>query len=92
MGEFRIDIQGVGGHGCQRQLKNGAEVKDCGDPNCPDCLTRRFVKELKKRNFFGYQQTYAKLVHWPGSQNQVTDDLLTGVRQGNFDDGNYSSR
>lgn len=48
MGDFRIEVNATGGHGCQRELKDGASVKECGDPNCPDCIARRFVAELPK--------------------------------------------
>lgn len=90
MGTFRIEIQAVGGHGCQREKKSGEIVSDCGQPGCPDCIGRRAVKALKDAGVFfpksgGIESVgYAKLTHWPHGHGTVTDDLLTGQRTGNF--------
>ncbi len=92
MGTFRIEIQGVGAHGCQRDVKSGETVTGCGHPSCPDCLARDFVKRLKDAGVFfetGPQTepgnlSYAKLTHWPYGHGTVTDDLITGVRNGDF--------
>ena len=92
MGSFRIEIQGVGGHGCQREVKSGDKVAGCGSENCPDCLAREFVKQLASKGMLSNYGTssepgnlvYAKLIHWPYGHGTVTDDLLTGVRSGNF--------
>lgn len=46
-----------------------------------DCMARRFVAELKQR---GNNVESAFLIHWPGQDSQVSDDLLTGVRHGSF--------
>jgi hypothetical protein len=85
MGNFRIEIDAVGGHGCQREVKDGGTVAGCGQPTCPDCLAREFVAKLKSMGVFNYPpQSSAKLIHWPGQQSEVRDDLLTGVRSGSF--------
>ncbi len=92
MGTFRIEIQAVGSHGCSREVKSGEVVRRCGDPSCPDCLARDFVKRLKDAGvYFDLGPTndpgslaYAKLTHWPYGHGTVTDDLLTGVRRGDF--------
>jgi hypothetical protein len=92
MGTFRIEIQGVGGHGCQREVKSGEKVTaDCGSAYCPDCLARAFVKSLADKGMLGQYPTtdpgslvYAKLIHWPYGHGTVTDDLITRVRSGNF--------
>lgn len=84
MGTFRIEIQAVGGHGCDRDRKDGDVVKGCGLPSCPDCLARELVKRFAASGMFGYSDCYARLTHWPGSPVQVIDDLLTGIRKGNF--------
>ena len=84
MGTFSIEIKldAVGSHGCQRDIKDGQQVKtQCGDPNCPDCLTRRFVADLKTQ---GHQLQSALFMNWPGQPTQVTDNLLTGIRTGSF--------
>lgn len=81
MGTYRIDIEAVGGHGCMREVKDGAVSPGCGLDNCPDCETRRFVARLKGQ---GNDVRRASLVHWPETPERVTDDLLTGRRQGSF--------
>lgn len=81
MGDFLIKIEATGGHGCQRQLGTGDTVGNCGQPNCPDCAVRELVDKLKQQ---GVMLRSASLTHWPGTDGQVVDDLLSGVRQGNF--------
>jgi hypothetical protein len=81
MGDFRIEVNAVGGHGCQREIPDGAIVNGCGRPNCPDCIARRFVRSLKES---GADVKSAALTHWPGSPEQVKDDLLSGIRTGSF--------
>jgi len=82
MGDFRIEVNGVGAHGCQREVKSG-EVKkeDCGNAGCPDCLARAFVKKLKDG---GNSIQSATLMHWPQNGPQIVDDLQTGKRTGSF--------
>lgn len=91
MGTFRVEVQAVGGHGCQREVKDGGVVTGCGQPSCPDCITREYVAKLKATGTsFSFGSTdpnhssYAKLTHWPGQEIAVVDDLLTGVRTGSF--------
>ncbi len=90
MGTFRVEVQAVGGHGCQREIKSGGTTKDCGQPGCVDCISRRFVKALKDAgasfNSNGGIESigYAKLTHWPHGHGTVNDDLLTGTRSGSF--------
>lgn len=49
MGTYRIEIQAVGGHGCQRNVKSGEVLESfCGSDYCPDCKAREFVADLKK--------------------------------------------
>lgn len=81
MGNFVIQIKAVGNHGCQRELKDGASVPDCGVPSCPDCIARRVVAELKRT---GTDVQSATLTHWPDSPHTVVDDLKSGVRTGSF--------
>ena len=81
MGKFLIEIEAVGGHGCQRELKDGVEVPGCGHEHCPDCAARRLVTELIRK---GNSVVKAKLTHWPGDPHSVEDDLLTGIRKGSF--------
>jgi hypothetical protein len=81
MGQFRIEITAVGGHGCQREVKDGGEVFGCGNTSyCPDCITRRFVEDLKAKMIV----EAATFTHWPGTSTEVVDDLVTKIRKGNF--------
>lgn len=94
MGTFRVEVQAVGGHGCQRERKDGSVVEGCGQPSCPDCITREYVRALKASGAFFQpplidreqpdSDGYARITHWPGQPGAVRDDLLTGVRSGSF--------
>lgn len=81
MGRFRVTVTAIGGHGCQRELKDGETVPGCGQPSCPDCAARAFVARLKEQ---GGSVEAATLEHWPGEEHHVTDDLVSGVRSGSF--------
>lgn len=86
MGDFNVHVQAVGGHGCQREKKNGEVVEGCGQQTCVDCITRRYVTELK--NVASVK--VAVLTHWPvevagyTGQDEVRDNLLTNIRHGSF--------
>ena len=90
MGTFRVEVQCVGGHGCCREIKDGGTVAGCGHESCVDCITREFVSKLKKAGAYFYPNPdpnhdgYARITHWPGDKSTVIDDLLTGIRKGNF--------
>jgi hypothetical protein len=81
VGTFKIEITAVGGHGCQREVKDGGTVYGCGYRSCPDCTARAVVEELKRQ---GCSVTDATLTHWPGELGEVQDDLLTKIRIGSF--------
>lgn len=90
MGDFRITIDAVGGHGCQREITTGQTVTPCGRPSCPDCAARAFVKQLQE---MGCSVQGATLEHWParmgalrsrGDKAGPVEDLITGVRAGSF--------
>ena len=83
MGQFRIEIVAVGGHGCKREIGDGEVVEGCGNPGCPDCETRAFVASFRQRN----SVEKATFTHWPGTPGEVQDDLLTGKRTGSFNKG-----
>lgn len=81
MGQYSINVVAVGGHGCQRDKKQGEFITDpCADVNCPDCKARAFVADLKASH--NYVES-ATLTHWPGTEGQVIDNLLTGERTHN---------
>lgn len=82
MGQFTINVTAVGGHGVDRGKKDGEKVDFKADGEfSPDAIAARLVAELKR---FGVHVESATITHWPGQESQVTDDLLTGVRTGNF--------
>jgi hypothetical protein len=90
MGDFRIVVEGVGGHGCGREAKDGEKVKRCGSEGCPDCQAVAFAAQLKAR---GTNVASAKLEHWPvpGAAGTTRtekpgpiDDLISGIRHGQF--------
>lgn len=81
MGQFRIEIDAVGNHGCEREVKDGGKLTGCGQPGCTDCVTRDFVASLRGS---GASVSQAAITHWPGTEGQVVDDLVTGKRQGSF--------
>jgi hypothetical protein len=82
MGQFRVEVTAVGGHGCQRQVKNGEQLQQfCGSSSCPDCEAREFVRRIKRQ---GHMLEKAELIHWPGTSTEVRDDLLGGKRSGSF--------
>lgn len=84
MGQFRVTVVAQGGHGCMRDAGDGETVIGCDRPGCPDCIAREFVRRLKRSGAFVDE---AQLEHWPGTSYAVTDDLLTGKRQGSFSPG-----
>ncbi len=82
MGNFKIEINAVGGHGQDRNKKDGEIVNfEAGGENTPDAIAKRFVDMLKG---FGNSVQSATITHWPGEKGEVTDDLLSGKRTGNF--------
>lgn len=87
MGQFRVVVDAVGGHGCMREVSDGEVVIGCERVGCPDCITREFVRRLKR---CGATVSVARIEHWPREQaapeptGQVVDDLLTGIRTGSF--------
>ena len=82
MGQYRIEIVAVGGHGCQREVPSGGTITaSCGNTTCPDCLARDFVKRLQ----VAYNSVEnAVLIHWPAGPGTVLDNLVSGERSGQF--------
>lgn len=89
MGDYRIVIEGVGGHGCGRDVNISEErmIKRCGNENCTDCKTLEFIKAL------GLEVKSAILQHWPvpgaagtmrDRQAGPVDNLVTGTRTGKW--------
>lgn len=86
MGQFKIEIIAVGGHGCDRAAKPGDLLKRHSAPenHDPDCLAMELVEKLQQA---GYDVKEAKLVHWPGTEDRVIDDLKARTRS----DGNFKN-
>ncbi len=82
MGTFKIEITAVGGHGQDRGKKDGEKVNFYeGGRDQPDAIAKTLVETLR---VFGSDVQQAKIIHWPGETGEVQDDLLTGIRKGNF--------
>lgn len=81
MGVYRLVVEASGGHGCERQIKDGGKVFGCGRRDCPDCEAREFVQRLMAK---GNQVRVAELRHWPETPQEVLDNLLTRERRGSF--------
>lgn len=82
MGSFRIVINAVGGHGQDRSKGHGETVDfEANNENSPEAIIKRAVEELQAT---GNSVTEATVHHWPGSGNDVVDNLLTGKRTGSF--------
>lgn len=82
MGDFNITIHGVGGHGQDRTKKDG-EVVDFkeGGETTPDAIAKICTDALVAA---GVSVKSATITHWPGQESEVVDDLVSGVRKGNF--------
>lgn len=83
MGNFRIVIEAVGGHGVDRTPKEGEDINFYKEGNTsPDAIAKQFVEVLRTYN---PSIQSAKLIHWPDTESEVTDDLLNSKREkGNF--------
>lgn len=78
MGNFKIEIEAVGGHGIQREIKQGERIDYSATyGHEPDAMAAAFVRDLACKN---NDVLYAKLVHWPTS-SPIVDNLLTGTRE-----------
>jgi hypothetical protein len=87
MGVFKFQIQATGNHGCKREIKSGDKVEvGCGLSTCVDCACREFVEALRRKGVYFSEGTkdHAILRHWPETESEVVDDLLTKVRTGGF--------
>lgn len=82
MGQYKIEITAAGGHGVDRDKKDGEEVDFGAEGHfSPDAIAHRVMKELER---FGSQIDSATITHWPGEESEVVDNLFTGIRKGNF--------
>lgn len=95
MGDFRIVIDAIGGHGQDREKKDG-EVVDFykGGNYTPEAMAKFFIEFVTRWNLVS--DVKAKIIHWPADnyggpekngrdpEKQIEDDLITGIRKGNF--------
>jgi hypothetical protein len=82
VGNYRIVINAVGGHGQDRGKGHGENVDFAADnENAPEAIMLRAVEALKAT---GNSVTEATVHHWPGTGSEVVDNLLTGRRCGSF--------
>jgi hypothetical protein len=79
MGNFKIVIDAVGGHGDNREVGPGGDLT-FSEHGSPDKTAYEFVQSLKTKGWFQNGGS-AVLVHWPGEKGQVVDDLLNGKRK-----------
>jgi hypothetical protein len=73
MGHFLAQVVGLGGHGCMRELGDGETVIGCDRPGCPDCITREYVRRLKRT---GTAVEFAEVTHWPARDPEFAADHI----------------
>jgi len=104
VGDYRITIDAVGGHGCARETKSGQRPYRCRRDDCVDCQVARFVEQLKQR---GNSISQSKIEHWPAERfgglepnpnpgpidvtKPRADGFLEEVRLGSFGDTPYQA-
>jgi hypothetical protein len=69
MGDFLIKIHAVGGHGCNREAKQGEVFRGCGRLDCVDCAAADLVKQFAVK-FPGVVQSAIE-IHWPVELNKI---------------------
>lgn len=81
MGQFRMEVVAHGGHGCKREPKEGERVYGCRRTDCPDCAFADFVERLR-RNGAGSMVERATFTHWPGTPEEVVDEIAINPTHG----------
>lgn len=93
MGDFRIVIDTIGGHGQDRDKKDG-EIVDFGSTeNSPEAFFKKAIEDAIAKGIIS-SDTTAHVIHWPldnyegqlknGRSVQIVDNLMTGKRTGSF--------
>lgn len=81
-GYFRVIVEAFGNHGCERDKGDGEAVMGCDRHGCADCITREYVRRLKRS---GAGLKVATIIHCPDTPtHEVHDDLITGFRKGSL--------
>lgn len=76
MGAFKIEIVGVGGHGCERKAKAGEKLYGrCGRFTCPDCAAFDFTQRLRQAGMLREGDTAAgqEVQHSPACAGNELD-------------------
>jgi hypothetical protein len=68
MGDFRVTVEGIGGHGWDRKAKAGDELVSCSRTDCPDCLTAKYITDMKRITSI-HKATFH---HWPADMKDHT--------------------
>lgn len=85
MGDFRIIIDAVGGHGQDRGKKDGEIVDfkqasdNYRDENTPEAIALRCVEELKTK---GCSVQGARVIHWPADNYPQSESNPNGRMPG----------
>jgi hypothetical protein len=88
MGNFKIEIEAVGGHGDDRTAKPGEPLDIDSSRNSPDGTALRLVRELGANASI----VSATLTHWPDT-TPIVDDLHRGIRaHGHFGESHPSKK
>lgn len=89
MGQFRITVTAQGGHGCEREVKDGEVSFGCHRQGCPDCEAMRSIEDFLKHS--GATFVTASLTHFPDTSGEVVDQFvlhpggtLSRIRHGRF--------
>lgn len=75
MGNFRIIVEAVGGHGCQRASERVDQTKPiywCMRQTCPDCIAREFAEKIHAT----CSDVKARILHWPDKDGNVVDGTV----------------
>lgn len=86
MGAFKIEIVGVGGHGCERTSKPGEKLhRRCGRFSCPDCLAFDFTQRLRQAGMLREGDTAAgqEVQHSPAcAENELDGCTCNAIPKG----------
>jgi hypothetical protein len=69
--DFKIEIEGIGDHGCDRSAKDGKHCAPCHQMGCPDCELRRHLNSF----YMGGTVKSARMIHYPGTDHEIVDEF-----------------
>jgi len=84
MGAFKIELVGVGGHGCERKAKAGDKLHGrCGRFTCPDCIAFDFTQRLRQAGMVREgDQAYSVPIDAIAIGEMKEKGLLVGLERG----------